>query len=214
VLNGVVSLALDIVAPPAPVIVTHPDDVTFDTSAVFAFVDAEVGVGFRCQLDGAVPVACLAATTFSHLSETDHGLRVWAVDAAGNQSASVSFSWTVALNADFGISGDATQPLSPGVSVALDVTVTNPYDFALRVIDVSVAATGPAACPAGDNLATTPSSFAGPVVIPAHSSRSLSALGVPSAQRPQLLLRNLDSNQDSCKNATFKLTYSGTGTKS
>ncbi len=187
---------------------------TFDTSAGFRFTNAERGVTFRCQLDNNAPAACSSSPTFRNLSESDHVLQVWAVDAAGNQSDPVSFSWTVALRKSFVISGDAAQLLSPGASVPLDLTLANPYNFAIRVLDVSVAATGPSACPAGDNLTTSALSFSGPVVIPAHSSRTLSALGVPPAQRPQVLLRNLDTNQDSCKNAKFTLTYSGTGTKS
>jgi hypothetical protein len=209
-----VGFTVDTAAPAAPVISRHPDDVTFDTSADFGFTDGERGVTFRCQLDGNAPAACSSSPTFRNLSETDHVLQVWAVDGAGNQSGPVSFSWTVALRRSFGISGDATHLLSPGVSVPLDMTLANPYNFAIRVLDVSVSATGPTACPAAANLTATASSFSAPVVIPAHSSRSLSALGVPPAQRPQVLLRNLASNQDSCKNAKFTLTYSGTGTKS
>ena len=112
------------------------------------------------------------------------------------------------------ISGDAAQLLSPGTGVPLDLTLSNPYKFAIRVLDLSVAASGPGGCTGGDNLTTSALSFGGPLVIPANSSRTLSALGVPPAQRPQVLLRNLDTNQDACKNAKFTLTYSGTGTKS
>lgn len=53
--------------------------------------------------------------------------------------------------------------------------------------------------------------FSGSVVVPANSTRSLSALNVPESQWPVLTMPNTDFNQDACQHAVFQLTYTGTG---
>lgn len=208
------TFTVDTVAPPAPSITTQPDDVTFDTNAEFEFDDTEAGVTFLCQLDGTAPAGCQKNSNFQHLSETDHALTVWALDAAGNQSGPATWAWTVLVKKRFGVDGDAAQKLYPGGKTGLDVTVSNPFKVPLRVLEISASASGPSGCSAADNLKAAPSSFTGPVVIPANSSRSLSALGIPSEEWPQLeMFDHPTTSQDSCKNVTFKLTYEATGTK-
>src|SRR5207302_1142108 len=46
------SQPIQVMALPAPIITSHPDDPTTGTAANFTFVDAEAGVTFACQLDG------------------------------------------------------------------------------------------------------------------------------------------------------------------
>ena len=216
-----VTFRVDTVAPPTPSFVRFPEDVTFDQHAGFRFDNTEGGVKYRCQLDDGPETACGKDIDYQNLSTTDHRLRVWAVDAAGNQSPPAEFFWTVLLRREFGIDGnaigsasDGDSGLKPGSSMALDSEIQNPFKFPFRVVEMSVMATGTAACPADVHLEAIASTFTVPVIIPANSRASLSDLGIPKAQWPQLRMKNLPVNQDGCKGVTFKLTYEGTGTKS
>ena len=205
---------VDTTPPTAPVIVRHPDDVTFDTSASFRFDHPGQGATYRCQLDDQAAAACKRDVNYKKLSTEDHRFQVWAVDAAGNASPPAEYSWTVLIRKQFGIQGEAGVGLRPGTGTALDLVMSNPFKFPIRVVEMSVMATGPASCSATENLETVSSSFKGDVVIPANSARSLSELKVPSDQWPQLRMKNSGVNQNACKNASFQLTYKGTGTKS
>jgi hypothetical protein len=211
------------VAPPtAPTITVQPDDVTSDTGATFGFTDTQSGVSFQCQLDSGPFSACTTPKTYNNLSSGDHVFSVRVIDSAGNPSSVASFPWTVATG-NFGIRGDLTSTLAPGVSVPLNLVFTNPYTFSggLKITGVTVTVQQATvkggqpnpACPGPANIAVTQASFTGPLTVPRTSTRSLSDLGVPQAQWPQIAMRNLTTNQDVCKNTTFNFTYTGTATK-
>jgi hypothetical protein len=54
--------------------------------------------------------------------------------------------------------------------------------------------------------------YAGPeLLLPAGTTRTLSDLGVPAAELPAVRMLNTSENQDGCKNATLRYTYSATG---
>ena len=107
--------------------------------------------------------------------------------------------------------------LAPGVKLPVDVAVTNPQTFSVRLNALTVTATGvtgPAItagtpCTTSDfavtQMATMPST-----AIPAGATRSLSQLGVASAQRPQLTMLNRSVAQDGCKGATVALQFTAT----
>jgi hypothetical protein len=117
----------------------------------------------------------------------------------------------------FSIAGNVGPVLEPGTTAPIDLTLTNPNDQPIRVTSLSVAIatiTAPRATP------TLPCTFADFVVgqplgatsliVPAHSSRTLTALGLTSAQLPSLGMLNTVENQDGCKGATVGLSYGGT----
>jgi hypothetical protein len=113
---------------------------------------------------------------------------------------------------DFRIAGSPASDFHPGVSQAVDLVITNSSDRALTVTAVTVEI-GPAslpACSAGNLIVTR--GFSGEVVLPAHATRSLSALAVPQNEWPVLTMPDTSINQDACQHATFQLTYRGTGT--
>ncbi|HYX88851.1 MAG TPA: Ig-like domain-containing protein, partial [Gaiellaceae bacterium] len=77
------------------------------TSASLTFSDSESGVSFLCQLDGGGFAACTSPKSYSGLGDGSHTFQVKARDAAGNDSALASRTWTV----------DTTSPV---------VTLTSP----------------------------------------------------------------------------------------
>ena len=93
------SWTVDATPPPAPTIDAHPDDPTRATDAHFTFSDAEQAVSFLCRLNGADFAACTSPQDYSGLAAGPQSFEVNAVDAAGNQSDAVSFSWTVSSTA-------------------------------------------------------------------------------------------------------------------
>jgi hypothetical protein len=81
--------------PPAPTITARPADPTSQTSAHFAYADAQSGVSYQCQLDGGSFSSCAASgTTYGPLGERSHNFKVRAV-AGSKTSPTVSYSWTI-----------------------------------------------------------------------------------------------------------------------
>lgn len=86
--------------PPVPTITAHPADPTAQTSAHFAYADAQSGVSYQCQLDGGAFSSCATSgTTYGPLSEHSHNFKVRAL-AGSKTSPAASYSWTI----------DATAP--------------------------------------------------------------------------------------------------------
>jgi hypothetical protein len=77
---------------------SEPPLVTTQTSASFAFTTTDAVSTTRCQIDGGAPTLCTTAATavYSGLAAGVHTFTVEAIDAAGNQSAPASYTWTVA----------------------------------------------------------------------------------------------------------------------
>ena len=221
------NVTIDRTSPPPPVITQKPNSPTFDSHAHFAYTDAEARVKYLCSLDGAAFRGCGGTFDVDHLSVGGHTFQVKAVDRAGNVSAGVPappFAWTILVKKSFMISGSPSGLFYPGVSQAIDLSIGNPFDFSLRVLSVTVTVGADPAkpsCSAADNLKlANPDSpggstrtFTTNVVVPSGSTSSLSALGVPQSDWPRLVMPDLPSSQDSCANAAFTLTYSGTATK-
>ena len=91
------SWTIDTAPPPTPVIDPDsvPPNVTDSTGATFVFSDAEASATFRCSLDGASFTACTSPTSYAGLLDGSHEFRVKARDAALNESAPASYTWTV-----------------------------------------------------------------------------------------------------------------------
>jgi hypothetical protein len=121
---------------------------------------------------------------------------------------------------DFSISGSAVQLFTPGVRQPLNLTVTNPFNFSIKVVNVSISVWSATTrsgrpnpnCSGTQNLIVA-RPFSGSVVVPANSRKSFSELGLSQRQWPLLQMPDLPTNQDGCKNTNFKLAYTGTATK-
>jgi hypothetical protein len=119
----------------------------------------------------------------------------------------------------FDVSGDLSTPLGPGASAPLDLRLSNPHRFPIRVFDLSVAleeATSKPGCGATENFRVTQIAAARydtGIWLAARQSATLSQLGVVDDDKPRVEMLNLSTNQDACKNARLTLQYSGTATK-
>ena len=210
---------VDTIQPPAPVLSSGPENPTIDTSATFVFT-SEAGAKFECQLDNDKPDACTSPFEKKKISVGDRTFRVTAVDAAGNRSApSAQWSWTVLINKDFGISGDATGLLSPGApATPLNLRISNPYNFPIRVVSINVSAAPAGPCSTSNvAIQSLAASHPTPIVVSANSTATLDALRGTSpwpADWPTIAMNDGSGSQDACKNVTFKLSYTGTATKS
>jgi Glycosyl hydrolase catalytic core/Bacterial Ig-like domain len=72
-----------------------PGSFTKDATPTFTFSSNEVGVSFACRMDRASFQACASPYTPATLSNGSHDLYVRAIDAAGNESTTLSRSFTV-----------------------------------------------------------------------------------------------------------------------
>jgi hypothetical protein len=205
---------IDTTAPPGPQLLQQPPNPSASDSATFAFTDRETGVSFECQLDGAAYAGCRSPATFGGLAPGTHRFAVRAVDAAGNRSGATEYAWraTPATSGQpFSISGGYGGLLYPGKVADLALSVSNPNGEAIVVESLTVTIQPGSSKPGCDgpaNLQVTQSnvSVANPLTIPANGSVTLPA-GAVSA--PQVTMRNLATNQDACKGATFTFAYGG-----
>jgi hypothetical protein len=203
---------IDTRPPPTPNLTGSPSATTTSTTATFTFTDHESGVGYDCRLDDGWS-ACSSPKTYAGLDPGHYTFSVRAVDAVGNRSNPVSFTWTITrvTNRDFTISGSAGALLYPGAAARpIALTLSNPNSVAIYVtaLQVTVAGSSRPGCSAATNLALTQSnaSSSAPARVPAGGSVTLPAQGVSA---PTIRMLNLPVNQDACKNATFSLSYSG-----
>ena len=121
-------VAVDGTPPPAPTISQVPPNPSNSSSAAFAFADGDATATLRCRLDAAAFTACTSPTSYAALVEGAHTFAVKAVDAAGNESAAASYSWTV----------DRTPPAAPTLtSKPPNVTASTSASFAFTDEDAA-----------------------------------------------------------------------------
>jgi hypothetical protein len=153
-----------------------------------------------------------------------HVFCVRAVDGSGVVGPETCVTWRVLASPStpepsgpFTITGGIPSALSPGASQPLSLTISNPFDFALRVTSLTVTArpgSTQAGCDGPANLLITQSNTAGgsiSIVVPARGSVTLPAQG---ATTPTVTMLDLPTNQDACKGAIFSADFSGTGVQS
>ena len=112
------------------------------------------------------------------------------------------------------ISADAVRPVSPGTSARIDLTFTNEHDAYVVVRHVSVTVKAVSAphrdeqhpCGIADFTAVQPVAMP-PVVVPPHSVRALSDLGIRQIAWPLVAMLDTRLNQDGCKGAVVSLGY-------
>ena len=84
---------------PTLTLLTKPNSLTNQTTASFTFsaTDPSGGTisGYECKMDGGTAASCTSGVSYSSLAAGAHSFEVSAIDAAGNYSAAVSYSWTI-----------------------------------------------------------------------------------------------------------------------
>ena len=112
--------------------------------------------------------------------------------------------------APFEVTGNV-DGLTPGVTKVIAITLKNPNPVPIYVTSLTVgisADSKPSGCPSAVNIVlhqATGITSGSPVTVPANGSVTVSTY--PRA--PKIGLRDLTTNQDKCKRASFTLTYSG-----
>ena len=121
-------------------------------------------------------------------------------------------------NTTFTIGGDATEEFSPGVTVSLDLEITNPHDRPLAVRDLRVwvmrlkSPNADEAHPCGARDYAFVQAPATPaLIVAANSTLPLSRLGLDPASWPQVTMLDLPVNQDGCQGATLEFRYAASG---
>jgi hypothetical protein len=216
--------------PPTVTLLTWPPDPNTTATSTFTWSATDPGgsgvVSFLCSTENGAFAAtvhsaggsdqpCSSPLTYAVATTTNgqHQFAVEAVDAAGNVSQAVSYTWKVDKGSPqvFTIAGSVTG-LVPGVWFSIPVTITNPNAETLYVTGLTVGASGtPGGCDSATNVQTLPSSAApgNKLAVPANASN----WPVPAGPfRPQIRLKNTAGNQDNCKSKTFSLSYAGSGT--
>ena len=92
---------------------------------------------------------------------------------------------------DFSISGNAGSILYPGKTSDVDLTLTNPNNFTIRVSALGISVeeqTTNSACSGTQNFATT--ALVGTVDVPSNTTATLSQLGVAPARLPKVTFLN------------------------
>jgi hypothetical protein len=136
--------------------------------------------------------------------------------SAGSISADITAHVIVkapSLPAPFEISGNLDRLLSPGRTGYLNLALTNPGNKALKVttIVVTISSTNRSGCSAAGNFTVTQYAGHYPLAVPAHSTRTLTQFRIPQNNMPRVTMNDLSINQDSCKNTSLTLSYTGSG---
>ena len=180
--------------PPLPTITSGPDGSTTSTDATFQFSVSD-GAAAECRLDDGPWLPCSSPVVYVGLSVGMHVFCVRAVTADGTVGPETCRTWTITAGATeeptgaFTMSGSLPGLLVPGSGGALPLTVTNPYDFPLRVWSLRVAvlaATSQPGCDGAANLQvaqSNASSGALSITIPALASVTLPRAGSDRAGR-------------------------------
>jgi hypothetical protein len=117
--------------------------------------------------------------------------------------------------ASFGITATIPTSLWPGTSQRVDLKLSNPLAYDLRVDRVDLAVTGAtldgSPNPACGTANFTTTSFFGPLNLAANTTKTLSQLGVPQSQWPTLSMLETNANQNACQRSVVVLAYTGTG---
>jgi uncharacterized membrane protein len=170
-------------------------------------------------IPGSSSSATLQVQTASDSKEGNYTLTITGTGTIGSSSASRSATVTLVVqkNQDFLITGDLGSLLAPGRKAPLNLSLSNPNNFAIKVTNLTVAvqeATSKAGCSGTQNFKVTqiPASRY-PITLPQGQAKTLSQLGVADADKPKIEMLDRALNQDACRTATIKLDYSGSASK-
>lgn len=150
---------------------------------------------------GAWTFALSPVLSNSGSADGDYTVTVTQADASGNVGTTGPRVLTLATRS-FTVSGNAVTQLRPGGLSDLNLTITNPYNFALQIESLTVAFVGTGSCNGPANFAVN-RVFAAPYTVPAGNSV------LPPSIAPQIRMLNLTTTQDTCKLASITLNYTG-----
>jgi hypothetical protein len=196
-----------------------------------------VGLSLLDQVPGAnaslIPASTTGSTVLLRINTAgapSGGHRITLLARSGRRSATAAVNLVISSPrsdsppqgsntpepSNFTISGDLNTPLEPGSSAPLDLALANPDPGEIAITDLAVTLTGLSAphadathpCGTGDFLVTQFSGAYG-FRVPASSTRRLGELGIPSAQWPQVAMLDRPLNQNGCKGASLRFSYSG-----
>ncbi len=159
------------------------------------------------------------ASTLTIVSQHNADIGTFTVTVTGSGGSplvtrTASVTLRIDKKHDFSISGNAGSILYPGKTSDVDLTLTNPNNFVIRVTALGVSVeeqTTNAGCSGTQNFTT--SALVGTVDVPGNTTATLSQLGVPPARLPKITFLNTPVNQDACKNVTVTMQYGGTAVK-
>lgn len=146
-------------------------------------------------------------------------VHVRASDALGNgtsaaEQASASFQIETqppAAKKAFAIAGSLAEALAPGVSRPLALTISNPNPVAIYVTGLTVTVrpgSSKAGCDGPSNLSVTQSNASSTNALPVPAGGQVTLPSGP-VSAPQVLMLDLPTNQDACKDASFSFAYGG-----
>jgi len=191
---------------------------TWRVSARPAHTHRGPGESFQCSPDGSRSEPCEGATRHPvSFAGGGHTFQASTPDSPGRHAHSPPGSSGPRVVpqpsgerfsiVDGGIAGGL---LYPGAAPqAIRLTLSNPNGISIFVTSLTVTVpSGPAGCDSATNLILAQSSVssAAPVEIQAHGSVTLPAQG---RSAPAIGLMDLPVNQDSCQNARFPLSFTG-----
>jgi hypothetical protein len=159
------------------------------------------------------------SSTLTIVSEHNAEIGTFTLTVTGSGGSPVvtrtaSVTLQIAKKHDFSISGNAGSILYPGKTSDVNLTLTNPNSFVIRVTALGVSVeeqTTNAACSGTQNFTT--SALVGTIDVPGNTTATLSQLGVSAPRLPKITFMNKPVNQDACKNVTVTLQYGGTAVK-
>lgn len=183
-------------------------------STTAAFAPTSVALG-----SGKTATVTLTVATSATTPDGKADLTIATAAGASQADAVVVQLIVQSSNKTFSISGNLGSQLTPGSTLPLNLSISNPNNKSLALTSLSVSITGvtrtPAAvaaalpCTAADYVVTN---YAGsyPLTVPVGPS-SLESLHIDSALWPKIAMLDTSLNQDGCKGATLQLAYSGAG---
>jgi hypothetical protein len=123
-----------------------------------------------------------------------------------------------ASSPSFTIEGNATEPISPGVSSSLNLKLTNPNGVAVSISHLVVTlravkapkADQTLACSVGD-FTVQQASTSQKITLAPRSTSTLASLGLVRATWPQVGMLDRSVDQDGCKGASLALDYTASG---
>lgn len=165
--------------------------------------------------------ATVTLTVVTQATTPDGKADLTIATAAGTSQASGVVVQLVvqASKKTFTISGNLGVPLSPGATVPLNLSITNPNNksLALSSLSVSVASVTRTQAAVAAGLSCTPADYAVtnysgqyPLTVAVGTS-TLQSLKLSPDLWPRIGMLDTNVNQDGCKGATLQLAYSGTG---
>lgn len=211
---------------PAPAFTSKPPDPNGTATSTFVWTEQEPGDTYLCSVEngkfastvpsvGGSPQPCSSPLTYNVDTSNSgvHQFAVEAVDALGNVSSSISWSWKVDKGSQaLSVSGNAGTVYPAGVASSFQTTITNPNSTPVTITSLTVSLGAmPSGCQAGwFAISQSNVSASQPITVPANSSVTLpDAAHAPGVTAPTVSMAD-NGDQSGCENSTIPVSYDGT----